>query len=171
MKQIFYLLFLYLTLISCNKSEETRMINASKRYTEDYFFKKNLKIEIIDYKINSCKELNLTEADSIIKKFIRNKLQSVAIKLSGQTASDFSSMNTTSRQKFIDDAFEATEFELYFQKLKEMMGNEGIEIHAYLKYVTSDLNGNNKQNRIYEDCLYLLNKDFQVIDMMSMDKY
>jgi len=167
MKKVLTLLIPTLILFSCQESQQSKILNASKRYTEDFFFKKNLNIEIVEFKIYNEKELNHIEADSVINYFVGNKILSIALKLSGQSRSEFFTAGNPLKLKCVIEAKNSSEFNLYTKKLKAL-NYEAYEAHAYLKYTTSDLNGNNKQNGICEDCYFLLDKDFKVVDMIFM---
>jgi hypothetical protein len=138
-----------------------------KKNTEDYFFKKNLKCEILDFKINNLKELQIEQVDSIIKRFIKNKLLKVAIDLSGQSTDDYFKMDNAFVLKFIKEAGDTKEFINYSADLKKHLGQKAYEVHAYSKYVVMDQNGNNRQNKLHEDRTYLLSINYEVIGLIN----
>ena len=170
MKPNYYLIFIFFFLNSCNyfnKGNESKMLEVTKRYTEDYFFKKNYKVEMIDFKLNSYKEIDSKEMDSLITQFVKNKLLNVAIKLSNITSEDFFAMDGMWRVNFIDKAGNTDEYKMYAQDLKKSMGQKGYEVHIYSKFVTMALNGNNKYNHLFEDRTYLLSKEFVVLGIIK----
>jgi hypothetical protein len=170
MKSNFYSIFIFFFLISCNyfnQGNESKILEETKKYTENYFFKNNYKVEMIDFKLNSYKEIDIKETDSLISRFMKNKLLTVAIKLSNQKTEDFFAMDSMWQENFIDKAAITDECKMYAQDLKKNMGQKGYEVHIYSKYVTMDMNGNNQSNHLLEDRTYLLNKDFLVLGIIK----
>lgn len=167
MKKIFTLFLILISLNSCKNINEKNIIEATRQNTEDYYFKNNYKINIIDHKLINYKELNSDQTDSIIKLLVEAKLINTAVKLSDRNVNDFYLMDVNSQISFIDDAGKALEYKEYVQNIKKNMGQNTYECHFYSKFITSDQSGNNESNHLYEDRVYLLNNKFQVLDILK----
>jgi hypothetical protein len=169
MKSKCYLIFILLCLNSCNyfKSNESKILDATRKYTEDYYFINNFKTEIIEFKLKSYEEVNADITNSLIKEFVQNQLLKVAIKLSNQTAEEFFNMDGMLQGNFIDKAGKTDEFKTYAQDLKKSLGQKGYKVSVFSKYISMDINGNNKSNHLYDDRIYLLNENLEVLGIIK----
>jgi len=158
----FFISILFLS--SCNyfsQTKESKILDGIKRYTADYFFKKNLKTEIIDIKINSLNEIN---ADSVVMRFSKEKVFQIAIKLSGsRTYEEWDNKVRQGNDNFIEKALNSKELNDYVQMTKKYIGQQVYEVHVYLKYITMDLDERNKNNHLYEDQTFIVDKNFVVL--------
>ncbi len=169
MKSKYYLIYILLLLNSCNylKSNESKMLDMTKKYTEDYYFKNNFKTEIIEFKLKSYEEVDADVTSSLIKEFVENQLLKVAIKLSNQTAEEFFNMDGKLQGNFIDKAGNTDEFKIYAQDLKKSIGQKGYKVNVFSKYITMDIDGNNKSNHLYDDRIYLLSENLEVLGILN----
>lgn len=169
MKSKCYLIFILLFLNSCNyfKGNESKMLDATKKYTEDYYFKNNFKTEIIEFKLKSYEEVDSNVTDSLITEFVKNQLLEVAIKLSNRTTEEFFNMDAMLKLNFIDQAGNADKYKLYAQELKKSIGQKGYKVSVFSKYITMDIDGNNKSNHLYDDRIYLLNENLEVLGIIK----
>ena len=169
MKSKCYLIFILLFLNSCSyfESNESKMLDMTKKYTEDYYFKNNFKTEIIEFKLKSYEEVDADVTHSLIIEFVKNQLLKVAIKLSNQTAEGFFDMDGMLQGNYMDKAGKTEEFKTYAQNLKKSIGQKGYKVSIYSKYITMDIDGNNKSNQLYEDRIYLLNENFEVLGILK----
>lgn len=167
MKIMYYLLLIICFFLnSCNGSNtvnKSRILEETRRYTEDYYFKKNYKVEILEFKLTSYKEISSKEIDSLIIRFTKNELLNIAIKLSGYTTEDFFAMDGDWRSFYITIAGQSPDLTNYSSNLRKSRGKQGYEAHVYSKYVTMDLDGSNTSNHLFEDRIFILDKDFRVL--------
>lgn len=151
-------------LSSCNlfkQKDELKILEGIKKYHEDYVFKNNLKVEFIDIRIIKYNELVSQKMDSLLKKFVVDKLIGIEVKLSKLSYDDM----IRSGINYTEEAGNSQEFGNYVKNIKRYSGQKGFEAHVYLKYTMMDINGNHISNHIDEDNTYFLSKDFSVIQV------
>jgi hypothetical protein len=68
---------------------------------------------------------------------------------------------------YMDKAGKTEEFKTYAQNLKKSIGQKGYKVSIFSKYITMDIDGNNKSNQLYEDRIYLLNENFEVLGILK----
>jgi len=167
MKSNCYLILITFFLLASCQSDKSKIVDEIKKYNENYHFKNNWEIEIVDLKINDYRELGIIEMDSLILYSIRNKLFQVAVLSVSNSYEEFKELEMAFQSNAIHQASDNNEYKLFAEKIIKNKNQKGYLVHAYLKYITTDPNTNKKYNRFYENSTYLLNKDFVVLDILE----
>jgi hypothetical protein len=154
--------------ISCN-NKENKIIESIKSYKNDYYFKKNLKIDIHEIKLLELKEQS-NHGDSLINMAIKAKFLDTARILSGLQTKEFFNLEPEKQLFFIDLAEKDEDYVKYKKGLEKYRYNPLdsktykilYEARIYEKY-TITFNDGNTENVLNEDVYYLLDNEFNVI--------
>jgi len=165
MKRNLIFIFLAICILNgCKKIEDTdvKITDAIKRYTDDLYFKQNYKIDFVDFKILKRDSISL---DSVHQIFLKEKLLSISNKVNVSLGG-----SNENRFNYITQAGETKEYKDYAREIDGTIGvGNGIYINAYLKYTITNLNTNIKQNIIFENYYYVMDKNFIVKDASPND--
>jgi hypothetical protein len=156
----------YFLSFSCT-NEENKIVESIKQYNTDYFFKKNLNVNIHEIKLQDFK-ISSNYNDSIINIAVKDKLLNRAIEISGLDVKEF--FKSTYKIYFIELAGKDKDFIDYKKSLEKYRYipfdsktyNTFYEVHVYEKYTISDKDGNS-QNILNDSAYYLLDKQFNFI--------
>lgn len=163
------IILLIIFLNSCQgmaKNDNTKALESIKRYTLDEFFKHDYNIEIIDFKINSIKEVRL---DSIVVALIENQIWNIAFKIADPTLKNYSDFDTNKlTSEVLDQASHSQELNEYSNKFKKYSHQKkAYVIKAYLKFVAIH-SSNFKKNILWSDHTFILGEDFSIIEAPPM---
>jgi hypothetical protein len=168
LKLIFIVTSILIFNISCN-NKENKILDSIKNYKNDYYFKKNLKIDIHEIKLLELKEQS-NHGDSLIDMAIKATYMETARKLSGLDVNNFFSLEPEKQIFYMDKASNDVEFIMYKKNLEKYRYNPLdtktykllYEANVYEKYTITDSNGNS-QNVLNENSYYLLDNDYNII--------
>lgn len=154
--------------ISCD-NKENKILDSIKNYKNDYYFKKNLKIDIHEIKLLELKE-QTNHGDSLINMAIKATYMETARKLSGLNVNEFFSLDAEQQQFYMDKASNDVEYIMYKKNLEKYRYNPLdtktykllYEANVYEKYTITDSNGKS-QNVLNENSYYLLDNEYNII--------
>ncbi len=155
--------------ISCN-NKESKILDSIKNYKNDYYFKKNLKIDIHEIKLLELKE-QTNHGDSLINFAIKAKYMETARKLSGLDINNFFSLDAEQRLFYMDKASNEVEYIMFKKNLEKYRYNPLdtktykllYEAYIYEKYTITDSDGSTK-NVLNENVYYLFDNEYNVIN-------
>ena len=161
------LLLIVMFLSSCNDlfdNSNRKATQSAKKYTEDYFFSKNQGVEFVEFKLTKLESISNDLKDSLIRKFKKNELLKIALKLSGQDVQnpDFSAPGFIEN---IEDAKRSRDYQLYSSRLDSYLGQPGYIAHIYSKYRVSK--DGSIDNKLHNDRQYLLSTDFVTLGVIQ----
>ena len=149
------------------KNQNAKALEAIKNYTKDEFFMHNYNIEIIDFKIDSIKEVR---PDSIVVKLIEAEIYNIAAKIADPSLENYSDFDTKKLNSFVlDQASHSKEIEEYSSKFKKYSKNRKYYlIDVNCKFTSTQINTNLQKNILWPKTTFLLSEDFNVIDAPTM---
>jgi hypothetical protein len=165
------LLFIFILIgFSCNNiinNNDDEVAKSARKYTEDFYFKNNVKVEFLEFNLIQLDNLNSSEMDSIIFRMIKNELLKTALKIGGYNNQEISfAFSDPDFSKYRDAASKSFEYKSYSDSLKIYMYKPGYIAHFYSKFKLSDQENNFLNNRLYEDRAYLISENYKVIKIL-----
>lgn len=170
MKKITLIFLIIIITSSCEgiiKTQNDKALESISNYTKDEFFKHNYNIEIVDFNIESIKEV---KPDSIIVKCIEAEIYEIAFKIADPSLKknsdfDLSKLNT----EVLEQAYKSSELKEYSKKLKKYSNNKQFYlIDVDCKFTAKEINTNFQNNLLWPKMTFLLSEDFIVIDAPKM---
>ena len=166
----FKIILLIVIFTSCEgsiKTQNAKALEAIKNYTKDKFFMHNYNIEIIDFKIDSIKEVR---PDSIVVKLIEAEIYNIAAKIADPSLENYSDFDIKKLNSLVlDQASNSKEIEEYASKFKKYSKNRKYYlIDVNCKFTSTQINTNLQKNNLWPKATFLLSEDFNVIDAPTM---
>lgn len=159
------IILLIILLNSCQgsiKNENSKALESIKSYTQDEFFKHDYNIEIIDFKINSLKEVRL---DSIVVELIEGEIYNIAARIADPSLKNYSDFDISKlNSKVLDQASNSRELQEYSRKFKKYSHQKkAYKINSYSKFIATHNSTNFKMNVLWPDLTFILGEDFTII--------